>query len=241
MGFMVVLAVLLVTLGRVGDIFGRVKMYNLGFAVFTVFSILLSITWMHGPGAAVWLIGMRVGQGWAGPCSSPTPRPSSPTPSRQPARARSRDQQRRRHRRCLHRSGARRTAGPVQWHMVFLVSVPSGSSERCGPTASSKTGACARRPTSTGGATHLRRRSHPDSHRHHLWPSPLWPPHHGLVQSHGAGRDLRRSRPARRVLGHRNARRHPMFRLTLFRIRAFTPATWPAPWPRSAVVASCSC
>ena len=50
MGFMVVLAVLLVTLGRVGDMFGRVKMYNLGFAVFTVFSILLSITWMHGPG-----------------------------------------------------------------------------------------------------------------------------------------------------------------------------------------------
>src|SRR5579863_3512943 len=47
MGFMVVLAVLLVTLGRVGDMFGRVKMYNLGFAVFTVFSILLSITWLH--------------------------------------------------------------------------------------------------------------------------------------------------------------------------------------------------
>ncbi len=35
MGFMVVLAVLVVTLGRVGDMFGRVRIYNLGFAVFT--------------------------------------------------------------------------------------------------------------------------------------------------------------------------------------------------------------
>jgi len=66
MGFMVVLAVLLVTLGRVGDMFGRVKMYNFGFAVFTVFSILLSITWLHGPGAAIWLIAMRIGQGVGG-------------------------------------------------------------------------------------------------------------------------------------------------------------------------------
>ena len=41
MGFMVVLAVLVVTLGRVGDMFGRVKIFNLGFAVFTVFSLSL--------------------------------------------------------------------------------------------------------------------------------------------------------------------------------------------------------
>src|SRR6267154_2981903 len=37
MGFLVVLAVLVVTLGRVGDMFGRVKIFNLGFAVFTAF------------------------------------------------------------------------------------------------------------------------------------------------------------------------------------------------------------
>src|ERR1700689_795868 len=66
MGFMVVLAVLLVTLGRVGDIFGRVKMYNLGFAVFTVFSILLSVTWLTGPAGALWIIIMRVLQGVGG-------------------------------------------------------------------------------------------------------------------------------------------------------------------------------
>jgi MFS family permease len=63
LGFMVVMAVLLVSLGRLGDIYGRVRMFNLGFAVFTAFSILLSITWMHGSAGAIWLILMRVGQG----------------------------------------------------------------------------------------------------------------------------------------------------------------------------------
>src|ERR1039458_3063933 len=63
LGFMVVAAVLLVSLGRVGDMFGRVRMYNLGFAVFTAGSILLSVTWMDGSAGALWLIGMRVVQG----------------------------------------------------------------------------------------------------------------------------------------------------------------------------------
>jgi MFS family permease len=66
LGFLVVMAVLMVSLGRLGDIYGRVRMFNLGFAVFTVFSILLSITWMTGSPAALWLIGMRVGQGVGG-------------------------------------------------------------------------------------------------------------------------------------------------------------------------------
>ncbi|HEY1368536.1 MAG TPA: MFS transporter [Gaiellaceae bacterium] len=66
LGFIVVMAVLLVSLGRLGDMYGRVKMFNLGFAVFTVFSILLSITWMQGSAAAIWLIVMRVGQGVGG-------------------------------------------------------------------------------------------------------------------------------------------------------------------------------
>ncbi|MGC9221996.1 MAG: MFS transporter [Solirubrobacteraceae bacterium] len=63
MGFSVVLAVLVVSLGRVGDMFGRVRMYNLGFAVFTVGSLLLTITWMSGTTAAIWLIACRVVQG----------------------------------------------------------------------------------------------------------------------------------------------------------------------------------
>ena len=66
LGFLVVIAVLVVSLGRLGDIYGRVRMFNLGFAVFTVFSVLLSITWMHGSAAALWLILMRVGQGVGG-------------------------------------------------------------------------------------------------------------------------------------------------------------------------------
>src|SRR5882672_4899493 len=66
LGFLVVIAVLVVSLGRLGDIYGRVRMFNLGFAVFTAFSVLLSITWMHGSAAALWLILMRVGQGVGG-------------------------------------------------------------------------------------------------------------------------------------------------------------------------------
>src|SRR5579885_804581 len=66
LGFMVVMAVLLVSLGRLGDMYGRVRMFNLGFAVFTVFSILLSVTWLHGGAGALWLILMRVGQGVGG-------------------------------------------------------------------------------------------------------------------------------------------------------------------------------
>ena len=66
MGFMVVLAVLVVTLGRVGDMFGRVKIFNLGFAVFTAFSILLAVTPLTGSAGAIWLIAMRIGQGVGG-------------------------------------------------------------------------------------------------------------------------------------------------------------------------------
>ena len=68
LGFMVVMAVLVVSLGRVGDMFGRVRMYNLGFAVFTVGSILLSVTWMSGSTAALWLIAMRIVQGIGAAC-----------------------------------------------------------------------------------------------------------------------------------------------------------------------------
>jgi len=66
MGFLLVTSVLVVSLGRVGDIFGRVRMYTLGFAIFTIFSILLSVTWMTGTKAAMWIIVMRVGQGVGG-------------------------------------------------------------------------------------------------------------------------------------------------------------------------------
>jgi len=66
MGFLVVTAVLVVSFGRLGDMFGRAKMYNLGFAIFTVSSIFLAITWFRGDAAALWLIGWRIVQGVGG-------------------------------------------------------------------------------------------------------------------------------------------------------------------------------
>jgi MFS family permease len=62
LGFLVTTSVLVVTLGRLGDIYGRVRMYNLGFAVFTLFSLLLSVTWMSGHAAGIFLITMRIFQ-----------------------------------------------------------------------------------------------------------------------------------------------------------------------------------
>jgi EmrB/QacA subfamily drug resistance transporter len=62
-GYMLVLAVLVVTFGRLGDMFGRTRMYNLGFAIFTVGSLLCAITWSMGPAGAIELIIFRVIQG----------------------------------------------------------------------------------------------------------------------------------------------------------------------------------
>lgn len=66
MGYMVVTAVLVVTLGRLGDIFGRVKMYNAGFLVFSLASLALSLCPWTGSQGAMWLIVFRVVQGTGG-------------------------------------------------------------------------------------------------------------------------------------------------------------------------------
>ena len=127
MGFMVVTAVLVVSFGRIGDMYGRVRMYNLGFAGFTAFSILLSLSWMHGPAGALYLIGMRVLQGVGAALlmanSSAILTDAFPT-----------------HQRGL-ALGINQVAaiagsfiglviggllGPVDWRLVFLVSVPVG-------------------------------------------------------------------------------------------------------------------
>jgi len=65
-GYMIVTAVLVVTLGRIGDLFGRVRMYNAGFAVFTVASIGLAVSPATGPEGALVLIGLRIVQGIGG-------------------------------------------------------------------------------------------------------------------------------------------------------------------------------
>ncbi|HWF41782.1 MAG TPA: MFS transporter [Acidothermaceae bacterium] len=66
MGYRLIQAVLVVTVGRLGDMFGRVKIYNAGFVVFTVSSILLSFDPYHGGHGALWLIAWRVPQAIGG-------------------------------------------------------------------------------------------------------------------------------------------------------------------------------
>jgi MFS family permease len=127
MGYLVVTAVLVVSFGRLGDMFGRVRMYNLGFAIFALFSVALSLTWLHGTAAAWWLIGMRVLQGVGGAMllanSSAILTDAFPTNERGLA------------------LGLNQVAGiagsfiglvlggvlgPLNWRFVFLVSVPFG-------------------------------------------------------------------------------------------------------------------
>jgi len=66
MGYRLVQSVLVVSLGRLGDMFGRVRVYNSGFTVFTFASIMLSFDPFVGGHAALWLIGWRVLQATGG-------------------------------------------------------------------------------------------------------------------------------------------------------------------------------
>src|SRR5712672_1504400 len=66
MGYLVVTAVLVVPFGRLGDMLGRVRIYNLGFAVFTFAAIALSFDPFDMGSGALWLIGWRVLQGVGG-------------------------------------------------------------------------------------------------------------------------------------------------------------------------------
>ncbi len=79
LGYLLVSAVLVVTFGRLGDMFGRVPMYNVGFLVFSVASLALSVDpftgagWRRGIGlprlagaGALWLIGFRIVQAVGG-------------------------------------------------------------------------------------------------------------------------------------------------------------------------------
>jgi MFS family permease len=127
MGFMLVTAVLVVSLGRVGDIYGRVRMYNLGFAVFTFFSILLSVTFMHGTGGALWIIIMRIFQGVGGALlfANSTAILTDAFPVEERGKA-------------MGINGIAAVGGsflglmlggvlaPIEWRLVFLVSVPFG-------------------------------------------------------------------------------------------------------------------
>jgi MFS family permease len=63
LGFLVVTSVLIVSFGRLGDMFGRVRMYNLGFVIYTLASLALAVDWLMGSAGAIYLIGFRLVQG----------------------------------------------------------------------------------------------------------------------------------------------------------------------------------
>jgi MFS family permease len=63
LGFLVVTSVLIVSLGRLGDMYGRVKMYNLGFVIYTIASLILTVDWLTGQAGAMYLIVFRIVQG----------------------------------------------------------------------------------------------------------------------------------------------------------------------------------
>jgi MFS family permease len=127
MGFLIVTAVLVVSFGRLGDMYGRARMYNLGFLIFAVSSIMLAVTWMSGDAAALWLIGWRVVQGIGGAflMANSSAILTDAFPANQRGMA-------------LGINGVAAIAGsfiglvvggvlaPVNWHWVFLVSVPFG-------------------------------------------------------------------------------------------------------------------
>jgi MFS family permease len=68
LGYLVVSSVLIVSLGRLGDMYGRVRTYNLGFVIYTVASLLLTVDWMTGRAGATYLIVFRIVQGIGGAC-----------------------------------------------------------------------------------------------------------------------------------------------------------------------------
>ena len=137
LGFMVVTAVLVVGLGRLGDMYGRVRIYNAGFMIFALSSVLLAVTWMRGDAAALWLIGWRVVQGGGGAClmANSSAIITDAFPARQRGMA-------------LGINGVAAIAGsflglviggllgPINWHWVFLVSVPFGVFGTIWPTSS---------------------------------------------------------------------------------------------------------
>ncbi|PZE23046.1 MFS transporter [Curtobacterium sp. MCBD17_034] len=66
MGYMLVTAVLVVGFGRLGDMLGRVRIYNLGFVVFSLGSVALALDPWTGGSGAMWLIIWRLVQGVGG-------------------------------------------------------------------------------------------------------------------------------------------------------------------------------
>ena len=127
LGYLVASSVLVVSLGRLGDLFGRVRMYNLGFVIYTFASLMLTIDWMTGRPGAVWLLVWRIVQGVGGAflVGNSAAILTDAFPSHQRGLA----------------LGINNVAGisgtfiglilggllaPINWRLVFLISVPLG-------------------------------------------------------------------------------------------------------------------
>jgi MFS family permease len=127
LGYLVVSSVLIVSLGRLGDMYGRVRIYNLGFVIYTVASLLLTVDWMTGRAGATYLILFRIVQGIGGACllANSAAILTDAFPANQRGMA----------------LGINNIVGvsglfvglilggilaPISWRMVFLISVPVG-------------------------------------------------------------------------------------------------------------------
>ena len=127
LGYLVVTSVLIVSLGRLGDMYGRVRIFNLGFVIYTVASLLLTIDWMTGEAGALYLVIFRIVQGIGGACllANAAAIITDAFPSNQRGMA----------------LGINNIVGvsgmfvglvlggllaPIDWRLVFLISVPVG-------------------------------------------------------------------------------------------------------------------
>ena len=112
LGYLVVTSVLIVSLGRLGDMYGRVRIYNLGFVIYTVASLILAVDWMTGRAGATFLIGFRLVQGIGRRLSAgQRGRDHHGRVPGPPARDGAGHQQHRRRERDVRRARARRAAG----------------------------------------------------------------------------------------------------------------------------------
>ena len=127
LGYLIVSSVLIVSLGRLGDMFGRVRIYNLGFVVYTAASLALTIDWLTGSAGALYLILFRLVQGVGGAflMANSAPILADAFPANQRGMA----------------LGINNIVGvsgmfvglvlggllaPIDWRLVFLISVPVG-------------------------------------------------------------------------------------------------------------------
>src|SRR5437763_709686 len=127
LGYMVAASALIVSLGRLGDMFGRVRIYNLGFLIYTVASLFLTVDWLTGRAGATYLIVFRIVQGIGGACllANAAAIITDAFPANQRGMALGINN-------IVGVSGMfiglvlGGLLGPIDWRLVFLISVPVG-------------------------------------------------------------------------------------------------------------------